>query len=88
MNYRVQGGFEYRTNWGLNMSAKGQYEQRRYTKHVSYEPESFYVRNLYNTYAEPLESGRYVSYFRPGACFPTRDTRMRLIICAGRWTIR
>ena len=89
MNYRVQGGFEYRTNWGLNMSAKGQYEQRRYTKHVSYEPGSFYVRNLYNTYAEPLESGRYVSYFPTGGSrFPTRDTRMRLIICAGRWTIR
>ena len=69
MNYRVQGGFEYRTNWGLNMSAKGQYEQRRYTKHVSYEPESFYVRNLYNTYAEPLESGRYVSYFPTGGVF-------------------
>ena len=69
MNYRVQGGFEYRTNWGLNVSAKGQYEQRRYTKHVSYEPESFYVRNLYNTYAEPLESGRYVSYFPTGGVF-------------------
>ena len=51
------------------MSAKGQYEQRRYTKHVSYEPESFYVRNLYNTYAEPLESGRYVSYFPTGGVF-------------------
>ncbi|OUN65341.1 MULTISPECIES: SusC/RagA family TonB-linked outer membrane protein [unclassified Butyricimonas] len=69
MNYRIQGGFEYRTNWGLNVSAKGQYEQRRYTKHVSYEPESFYVRNLYNTYAEPLESGRYVSYFPTGGVF-------------------
>ncbi|MFR1240682.1 MAG: TonB-dependent receptor domain-containing protein, partial [Butyricimonas faecihominis] len=65
----VQGGFEYRTNWGLNVSAKGQYEQRRYIKHVSYEPESFYVRNLYNTYAEPLESGRYVSYFPTGGVF-------------------
>ncbi len=69
MNYRVQGGFEYRTEWGLNVSAKGQYEQRRYRKHVSYEPESFYVRNLYNTYAEPLESGRYVSYFPTGGVF-------------------
>ena len=53
----------------MNVSAKGQYEQRRYTKHVSYEPESFYVRNLYNTYAEPLESGRYVSYFPTGGVF-------------------
>lgn len=68
-NYRVQGGFEYRTTWGLNVSAKGQYERRRYNKHVSYEPESFYVRNLYNTCAELQETGRYISYFPNGGVF-------------------
>lgn len=69
MNYRVQGGFEYRTEWGLNVSAKGQYEQRRYRKHVSYEPESFFVRDLYNTYSTLGEAGRYVSYFPTGGVF-------------------
>lgn len=69
MNYRVQGGFDYRTSWGLNVSAKGQYEQRRYNKHVSYEPASFYVRNLYNTYSEQDETGRYISYFPKGGVF-------------------
>ena len=69
MNYRVQGGFEYRTEWGLNVSAKGQYEQRRYRKHMSYEPESFFVRDLYNTYSTLGEAGRYVSYFPTGGVF-------------------
>lgn len=69
MNYRVQGGFEYQTTWGLNVSAKGQYEQRRYNNHVSYEPESFYVRDLYNTYAELQETGMYTSYFPTGGVF-------------------
>ena len=66
------------------MSAKGQYEQRRYRKHVSYEPESFFVRDLYNTYSTLGEAGRYVSYFPTGACSRTRDTRTKLITCAGR----
>ncbi|MCB6971734.1 MULTISPECIES: SusC/RagA family TonB-linked outer membrane protein [Butyricimonas] len=69
MNYRVQGGFEYRTDWGLNVSAKGQYEHRKYDKHVSYEPESFFVRDLYNTYSALGETGRYVSYFPTGGVF-------------------
>ena len=69
MNYRVQGGFEYRTDWGLNVSAKGQYEQRRYNEHMSYEPESFYVRDLYNTYSTLNGTGRYVSYFPTGGVF-------------------
>lgn len=69
MNYRVQGGFNYRTAWGLNMSAKGQYEQRKYNKHVAYEPESFYVRDLYNTYSEGNGSERYTSYFPNGGVF-------------------
>lgn len=51
------------------MSAKGQYEQRRYRKHVSYEPESFFVRDLYNTYSTLGEAGRYVSYFPTGGVF-------------------
>lgn len=51
------------------MSAKGQYEQRRYNNHVSYEPESFYVRDLYNTYAELQETGMYTSYFPTGGVF-------------------
>lgn len=69
MNYRVQGGFNYRTAWGLNVSAKGQYEQRKYNKHVAYEPESFYVRDLYNTYSEGNGSERYTSYFPNGGVF-------------------
>ena len=47
----------------------GQYEQRRYRKHVSYEPESFFVRDLYNTYSTLGEAGRYVSYFPTGGVF-------------------
>ena len=70
MNYRIQGGFNYNTSWGLNLSAKGQYEQRRYTNHVSYDPESYFVRNLYNTYSTlNTETGRYVSYFPDGGIF-------------------
>lgn len=72
MNYRIQGGFEYRTDWGLNVSAKGQYEQRRYNEHVSYDPESFYVRDLYNTYSTLNDAGRYVSYFPTGGVFSNK----------------
>lgn len=70
MNYRIQGGFEYKTTWGLNLSAKGQYEWRRYQHHQSYDPESFYVRNLYNTYStlNPT-TGMYTSYFPSGGVF-------------------
>lgn len=70
MNYRIQGGFNYNTSWGLNLSAKGQYEQRRYTNHVSYDPESFFVRDLYNTYSTlNTETGLYTSYFPSGGVF-------------------
>ena len=70
LNYRIQGGFNYGTSWGLNLSAKGQYEQRRYTRHVSYDPESFFVRDLYNTYSTlNAETGLYTSYFPSGGVF-------------------
>lgn len=70
MNYRLQGGFEYSTNWGLKLSARGQYEWRRYTSHVSYDPESFYVRDLYNTYSTlNQETGKYISYFPAGGIY-------------------
>ena len=70
MNYRVQGGFNYATSWGLNLSAKGQYEQRHYTSHSSDDSESFRVRDNYNTYSTlNEESGLYVSYFPAGGIF-------------------
>ena len=70
VNYRIQGGFDYATAWGLNLSAKGQYEQRRYTRHISYDPESFFVRDLYNTYSTLNEdTGLYTSYFPTGGIF-------------------
>lgn len=69
MNYRVQGGFDYKTTWGLNVSAKGQYEQRRYDNHTGYEQESFFVRDLYNTYSALQENGKYKSYFPAGGIF-------------------
>lgn len=70
LNYRIQGGFNYGTSWGLNLSAKGQYEQRRYTRHVSYDQESFFVRDLYNTYSTlNAEPGLYTSYFPSGGVF-------------------
>ncbi|WP_279130484.1 SusC/RagA family TonB-linked outer membrane protein [Butyricimonas virosa] len=70
MTYRVQGGFEYATAWGLTLSAKGQYEWRRYTNHVSYDPESFYVRDFYNTYSTfNEETGNYISYFPAGGVY-------------------
>lgn len=70
MNYRVQGGFGYSTTWGLNVSAKGQYEWRRYTDHQGYDAESYFVRDLYNTYStlNPA-SGMYSSYFPKGGIF-------------------
>ena len=70
MNYRIQGSFNYNTSWGLNLSVKGQYEQRRYTRHEYYDPESFYVRNLYNTYSTLNgATGLYVTYFPTGGIF-------------------
>ena len=70
MNYRLQGGFSYATTWGLNLSAKGQYEWQRYKNHIFYDAESFYVRNLYNTYsALNAESDKYTSYFPAGCVF-------------------
>lgn len=70
VNYRIQGGFEYKTTWGLNLSTRGQYEWRRYTRHISYDPESFFVRNLYNTYSTlNAATGNYISYFPAGGIF-------------------
>ena len=60
----------YATGWGLNLSAKGQYEWRRYATHEEYEPESYYVRNLYNTFSAYNEtSAMYESYFPQGGIF-------------------
>ena len=66
-NYRIQAGLDYRTDWGLTLSAKGQYEMRRYDAHAYYAPESYYVRDYYNTYSSlNSDTGRYVSYFPAG----------------------
>lgn len=70
MNYRVQGGFDYKTSWGLKLSTKGQYEYRRFESYSGYDVESFYVRNYYNTYSKMNTStGRYESYFPTGGIF-------------------
>ena len=70
MNYRLQGGFTYTTTWGLNLSAKGQYEWQRYKNHIFHDTESFYVRNFYNTYSSlNSETGKYISYFPAGGIF-------------------
>ena len=70
MNYRVHGGFNYATMWGLNVSAKGQYEWRRRSSHLEYDPESYYVRDLYNTYSHLVsETGMYESDFIQGGIF-------------------
>ena len=70
LSYRIQGGFSYNTSWGLGLSAKGQYEQRRYTTHTGYDTESFFVRDLYNTYSTLNEdTGLYTSYFPSGGVF-------------------
>ena len=68
--YRVQGGLNYATTWGLNVSAKGQYEWRRYTTHEEYDPESYYVRDLYNTFSTlNAATGLYDTYFPQGGIF-------------------
>ncbi len=70
VNYRVQGGLTYATTWGLNVSAKGQYEWRRMAGHLGYDPESFYVRDYYNTFsALNPTTGMYDSYFPQGGIF-------------------
>ena len=68
--FRAQGGLNYATTWGLNVSAKGQYEWRRYSTHQEYDPESYYVRDLYNTYStlNPT-TGLYDTYFPQGGIF-------------------
>ena len=68
--YRVQGGLNYATTWGLNVSAKGQYEWRSYKTHKEYDTESYYVRDKYNTYStlNPA-TGLYESYFPQGGVF-------------------
>lgn len=70
MNYRLQGGFNYTTTWGLHLNAKGQYEWQRYKNHIFHDTESFYVRNLYNTYSSlNTGTGKYISYFPAGGVF-------------------
>lgn len=69
MNYRVQGGLDYKTDWGLNVSAQGQYERRHYNNHVEYGQKSFFVRDLYNTYSSLQTNGKYKSYFPVGGIF-------------------
>lgn len=68
--YRVQGGLNYATTWGLNVSAKGQYEWRRYSTHEEYAPESYYVRDYYNTFSTlNAATGLYDTYFPQGGIF-------------------
>ena len=68
--FRAQGGLNYSTTWGLNVSAKGQYEWRRYATHQEYEPESFYVRDRYNRYSTLNPATEmYESYFPQGGIF-------------------
>ena len=70
VTYRIQGGFEYSTTWGLKLGAKGQYESRRYTTHLAYDPESYYVRDYYNTYSTQNGiTGMFESYFPRGGVF-------------------
>ena len=70
LNLRVQGGFTYKTDWGLTLSAKGQYERRDYDSHSSWDPESFTVRDYYNTYSTlNSATGMYSSYFPQGGIF-------------------
>ena len=67
LNYRVQGGFDYKTEWGLGLSAKGQYEYGRQDVKNIYDVDSYFVRDLYNTYsAMNASTGRYESYFPAG----------------------
>ena len=70
MNYRIQGGFDYKTSWGLNLSAKGQYEYRRFDSKSLYDAQSYYVRDMYNTYSKyNAASGKYDTYFPAGSIF-------------------
>lgn len=70
MNYRVQAGLSYKLPFGLNLSAKGQYERRHYTTRTDYEPESYYVRDLYNTYSTAnAATGMYTTYFPTGGIY-------------------
>ena len=62
VNIRVSGGLEYATDWGLKLSAKAQYERRFFKALTSYDQESFYVRDLVNSYPE----------FRNGGVFTQR----------------
>lgn len=69
-NYRVQGGLSYKTHFGLNLSAKGQYERRHYTTRNESETGSYYVRNYYNTYSTlNSTTGMYESYFPSGGIY-------------------
>ena len=69
-NYRMQGGLDYKTEWGLGLSAKGQYEYGRTDGKEMYDVESYYVRDLYNTYStlNPA-TGLYESFFPAGGVF-------------------
>lgn len=70
LNYRVQGGFDYKTEWGLGLSAKGQYEYGRQDGKNMYDIESYYVRDLYNTYSSlNSATGKYESFFPAGGVF-------------------
>ncbi|MCK9303948.1 MAG: SusC/RagA family TonB-linked outer membrane protein, partial [Bacteroidales bacterium] len=74
MNYRIHGGFGYSTIWGLNLSAKGQYEWGRSTSHLAYDPESYFVRNYYNTYSTlNASTGMFESYFPNGGIFTDNE---------------
>lgn len=70
INYRVQGGLDYKTEWGLGVSAKGQYEYGRTDGKNLYDIESYYVRDLYNTYSTlNAATGLYESYLPSGGVF-------------------
>lgn len=70
LNYRVQSGLNYKTEWGLGLSAKGQYEYGRTDGKNMYDIDSYYVRDLYNTYStlNPA-TGLYESYLPAGGVF-------------------
>ena len=67
-NYRIQGGLDYKTDWGLTLSAKGQYEMRRFDSHAYYDSRSYMVRDYTNMYSKKnAATGLYESYFPTGA---------------------
>ena len=67
---RIQAGFEYNILEALKIHVNAQYERNQNKNHAYFSPNSYYVRNLVNTFSTlNATTGMYDTFFPNGGVF-------------------